>query len=201
MWERFSHYGMRALLVLFLVTEASKGGWAGAGPMPRTFTALTPASPTSRPSSAATSLTGCSVPGARCYSAVSSSRPATSPSFWTPCRALRRPRSRHPSAPASSAQHLGHRRPALQQGRLRLPRRRLHAVLHGRECGRLLRHLAVRLHRREVVLEPRLRARRRVHDPRALQFYFSRELFGSIGDRSTATAPSPRQTLTTLRPT
>ena len=27
MWERFSYYGMRALLVLFLVTEAIKGGW------------------------------------------------------------------------------------------------------------------------------------------------------------------------------
>jgi POT family proton-dependent oligopeptide transporter len=27
MWERFSYYGMRALLVLFLVSEASKGGW------------------------------------------------------------------------------------------------------------------------------------------------------------------------------
>lgn len=27
MWERFSYYGMRALLVLFLVSEMSKGGW------------------------------------------------------------------------------------------------------------------------------------------------------------------------------
>lgn len=27
MWERFSYYGMRALLVLFLVTTATKGGW------------------------------------------------------------------------------------------------------------------------------------------------------------------------------
>jgi len=27
MWERFSYYGMRALLVLFLVSEVSKGGW------------------------------------------------------------------------------------------------------------------------------------------------------------------------------
>lgn len=27
MWERFSYYGMRALLVLFLVTSAAKGGW------------------------------------------------------------------------------------------------------------------------------------------------------------------------------
>ena len=27
MWERFSYYGMRALLVLFLIAEASKGGW------------------------------------------------------------------------------------------------------------------------------------------------------------------------------
>ena len=27
MWERFSYYGMRALLVLFLVTETAKGGW------------------------------------------------------------------------------------------------------------------------------------------------------------------------------
>ena len=27
MWERFSSYGMRALLVLFLISEASKGGW------------------------------------------------------------------------------------------------------------------------------------------------------------------------------
>lgn len=27
MWERFSYYGMRALLVLFLVTTAAKGGW------------------------------------------------------------------------------------------------------------------------------------------------------------------------------
>ncbi len=28
MWERFSYYGMRALLTLFLVSELSKGGWA-----------------------------------------------------------------------------------------------------------------------------------------------------------------------------
>lgn len=27
MWERFSYYGMRALIVLFLVSELSKGGW------------------------------------------------------------------------------------------------------------------------------------------------------------------------------
>lgn len=27
MWERFSYYGMRALLVVFLVSEISKGGW------------------------------------------------------------------------------------------------------------------------------------------------------------------------------
>lgn len=27
MWERFSYYGMRALLTLFLVSEISKGGW------------------------------------------------------------------------------------------------------------------------------------------------------------------------------
>jgi len=32
MWERFSYYGMRALLVLFLVSEVSKGGlgWSSA---------------------------------------------------------------------------------------------------------------------------------------------------------------------------
>ncbi|GGF75794.1 peptide MFS transporter [Wenyingzhuangia marina] len=28
MWERFSYYGMRALLVLFLTSELAKGGWA-----------------------------------------------------------------------------------------------------------------------------------------------------------------------------
>jgi len=27
MWERFSYYGMRALLVLFLVSDIAKGGW------------------------------------------------------------------------------------------------------------------------------------------------------------------------------
>ncbi|MBC8034082.1 MAG: peptide MFS transporter [Chitinophagaceae bacterium] len=27
MWERFSYYGMRAILVLFLISSASKGGW------------------------------------------------------------------------------------------------------------------------------------------------------------------------------
>lgn len=27
MWERFSYYGMRALLVLFLISEVAKGGW------------------------------------------------------------------------------------------------------------------------------------------------------------------------------
>ena len=27
MWERFSYYGMRALLVLFLTTSTLKGGW------------------------------------------------------------------------------------------------------------------------------------------------------------------------------
>ena len=28
MWERFSYYGMRALLVLFLISNLDKGGWA-----------------------------------------------------------------------------------------------------------------------------------------------------------------------------
>ena len=28
MWERFSYYGMRALLTLFLVSEIAAGGWA-----------------------------------------------------------------------------------------------------------------------------------------------------------------------------
>lgn len=32
MWERFSYYGMRSLLVLFLVSEMSKGGWQWARP-------------------------------------------------------------------------------------------------------------------------------------------------------------------------
>ena len=27
MWERFSYYGMRALLVLFLITALDEGGW------------------------------------------------------------------------------------------------------------------------------------------------------------------------------
>ena len=27
MWERFSYYGMRVLLVLFLVSETAGGGW------------------------------------------------------------------------------------------------------------------------------------------------------------------------------
>ena len=27
MWERFSYYGMRAILVLFLVSDLSKNGW------------------------------------------------------------------------------------------------------------------------------------------------------------------------------
>jgi len=27
MWERFSYYGMRALLTVFLISEIAKGGW------------------------------------------------------------------------------------------------------------------------------------------------------------------------------
>ena len=27
MWERFSYYGMRALLTVFLISEIPKGGW------------------------------------------------------------------------------------------------------------------------------------------------------------------------------
>ncbi|MEM0926761.1 MAG: oligopeptide:H+ symporter, partial [Planctomycetota bacterium] len=30
MWERFSYYGMRALLTLFLISEAAAGGWGWA---------------------------------------------------------------------------------------------------------------------------------------------------------------------------
>ena len=64
MWERFSYYGMRALLVLFLVTEASKGGWgwsrADAQNLYGTYTGL--ASPHAH--HRRLSLTGCSVPGA-----------------------------------------------------------------------------------------------------------------------------------------
>ena len=29
MWERFSYYGMRAILVLFLVSSFQDGGWVG----------------------------------------------------------------------------------------------------------------------------------------------------------------------------
>ncbi|MCB0395770.1 MAG: MFS transporter, partial [Flavobacteriales bacterium] len=32
MWERFSYYGMRAILVYYLVAEVSKGGFAWAEP-------------------------------------------------------------------------------------------------------------------------------------------------------------------------
>lgn len=32
MWERFSYYGMRALLVLFLTSEIAKGGWGWTNP-------------------------------------------------------------------------------------------------------------------------------------------------------------------------
>lgn len=32
MWERFSYYGMRALLVTFLITEIAKGGWGWTNP-------------------------------------------------------------------------------------------------------------------------------------------------------------------------
>lgn len=32
MWERFSYYGMRALLTVFLVSEISKGGWGWSNP-------------------------------------------------------------------------------------------------------------------------------------------------------------------------
>ncbi|HEY1089561.1 MAG TPA: oligopeptide:H+ symporter, partial [Burkholderiaceae bacterium] len=44
MWERFSYYGMRALIVLFLVTETVKGGWgwsrADAATLYGTYTGL-----------------------------------------------------------------------------------------------------------------------------------------------------------------
>lgn len=32
MWERFSYYGMRALLVTFLITEIAKHGWGWSNP-------------------------------------------------------------------------------------------------------------------------------------------------------------------------
>ena len=44
MWERFSYYGMRALLVLFLVSDIAKGGWewtnAEAGQLYALYTGL-----------------------------------------------------------------------------------------------------------------------------------------------------------------
>ena len=44
MWERFSYYGMRALLVLFLVSDIAEGGWewtnAEAGQLYALYTGL-----------------------------------------------------------------------------------------------------------------------------------------------------------------
>ena len=154
---RFSYYGMRALLVLFLVTEGEQGRLGlEPGRCPEPLRHFTPARlpRLTRPSSAATSLTGCS-------------RPALG--------ATRRLHHRgRPTSPSS-----GHRaefhRPGLSSlgtGLFKLnisaivgqlystdsgpPRRRLHAVLHGREMGASFGILPVRLHRREAVLEPRL---------------------------------------------
>ena len=40
MWERFSYYGMRALLILFMTARWRRAGWASTPPRPDRFTAL-----------------------------------------------------------------------------------------------------------------------------------------------------------------
>ena len=53
LWERFSHYGMRAVLVLYLTDLTANGGMAGPRPTPSSCTASIPVWSTSPPSSAA----------------------------------------------------------------------------------------------------------------------------------------------------
>ena len=77
MWERFSYYGMRALLIFYLTRH-----WLFSTASPTSSTAPTPAWSTSCRCSAAISPTAISASARRCCSAASSWRWATSPWRW-----------------------------------------------------------------------------------------------------------------------
>ena len=73
MWERFSYYGMRAILMLFMIAPVAAGGLGSTRRRRRRSTASTRAPSTSRPFPAAGSPTACWACGAPCSWAASSS--------------------------------------------------------------------------------------------------------------------------------
>ena len=86
MWERFSYYGMRAFLILYMTAPArGRRPRASRTPARRRSTAPTRAASGPRRSSAGSSPTGCSASTAACSSAASSSRSATSRWPSRPC--------------------------------------------------------------------------------------------------------------------
>ena len=77
LWERFSYYGMRAILLLFLVGEVTTGGMGLDDPPPPPSTACTPPASTSCRCPAAGWPIACSARRARCSGAAASSPSGT----------------------------------------------------------------------------------------------------------------------------
>ena len=103
MWERFSYYGMRAILVLYLVDAVQTGGLGLAAAEAAAIYGLYTASVYILACRAAGSPTASGAPAARSWSAASSSWSGTS---CSPSPAARRRSStsgspRSPSAPGS----------------------------------------------------------------------------------------------------
>ena len=92
MWERFSYYGMRAFLILYMTAPAAAGGLGFADARAASIYGTYTGSVWGAASSAAWSPIGSSASTAACSSAASSSPPATS--RWPSRRC-------HSSTPAS----------------------------------------------------------------------------------------------------
>ena len=161
MWERFSYYGMRGMLVLFLVASVQTGGFGMTDqaarrdlrPLYRLRLSVGAAREAGSP-------TGFWASGARSSSAGASSRPATS-RMAIPSRRDLLPRSlpdRHRNGTAQAERQRDGRR-SLSRGR-RAARRGILDLLRGDQHRRLSRADRLRIPRRACQLAPRLRRRR-----------------------------------------
>ena len=166
MWERFSYYGMRALLILYMTAPAAAGGLgfpvAERGVNLRHLHGkrlgrVDPRRAGRRPGARP-------VPQRAARRAHHRRRPLHA-RLQGASLLLHRPRSDRPRHRPAQAERQHDRRDALRRGR-HAPRRRLLDLLHGHQPRRVHRTARRRLSGTASRLAPRLRLRRRRHGAR-----------------------------------
>ena len=151
MWERFSYYGMRALLILFMVATVERGGLGFPLPVPGRFTGFIPLSRGSSLCQADGWRTASPDSEKPCFGAASSYHWGVRSRVSEPADVLSRPRSNDLRNGSAEAEYQHHGRRSIL-ARRQAPRFRVFNFLHRHQHRGLDVTAGVRLSGRKLQL-------------------------------------------------